>query len=56
MVRDIMVDKTITEVVYETIKGLHKIGLVDQVTMHEFDTLCLPKIKKPKILVKPKDI
>jgi putative transcriptional regulator len=39
-------DKTITEVVHETIKGWHKIGLVDQITMHEFDALCLPKIKQ----------
>jgi putative transcriptional regulator len=37
--------KTITEVVHETVKGWHKIGIVDQVTMHEFDALCLPKIK-----------
>lgn len=40
--------KTITEAMYETIKGLHKIGLVDQATMREFDVLCLPKIKKLK--------
>lgn len=39
-------DKTITEVVHETIKGWHKVGLVDQITMHEFDALCLPKIKQ----------
>lgn len=39
-------DKTITEVVHETVKGWHKIGLVDQITMHEFDALCLPKIKQ----------
>ncbi len=40
-----MKDKTITEVVHETVKDLYNIGLVDQVTMHEFDALCLPKIK-----------
>ena len=39
-------DKTITEVIHETVKGLHNIGLVDQMTMHEFDALCLPKIKE----------
>lgn len=39
-------DKTITEVVHETIKGWHKVGLVDKTTMHEFDALCLPKIKR----------
>lgn len=38
-------DKTITEVIHETVKGLHNVGLVDQMTMHEFDALCLPKIK-----------
>jgi len=44
--------KTITEVIHETVKGWHKIGIVDQVTMHEFDTLCLPKIK----VLSPKQI
>ena len=39
-------DKTMTEVAHETVKGLHNIGLVDQMTMHEFDALCLPKIKE----------
>jgi putative transcriptional regulator len=38
--------KTMTEVAHETVKGLYRIGLVDQVTMHEFDALCLPKIKQ----------
>jgi len=54
-----MINKTMTEVVYETVKGLHKIGLVDQMTMHEFDALCLPKIralrpKKIKKIARPK--
>ena len=40
------------EVAHETVKGLHKAGLVDKVTMHEFDALCLPKIRT----LKPKDI
>jgi putative transcriptional regulator len=38
-------NKTLTEVAHETVKGLYDIGLVDQVTMLEFDALCLPKIK-----------
>ncbi len=38
-------DKTIKQVVHESVKGLHEIGLVDQVTMHEFDALCLSKLK-----------
>jgi putative transcriptional regulator len=41
-----MMKKSITEVIHETVKGWHKIGIVDQVTMHEFDALCLPKIKE----------
>jgi putative transcriptional regulator len=41
-----MTHKTMTEVAHETVKGLHKIGLVDQTTMHAFDALCLPKIKE----------
>jgi putative transcriptional regulator len=38
-------DKTIKEVVHETVKGLHEIGLVDKVTMRDFDALCIPKLK-----------
>jgi putative transcriptional regulator len=41
-----MTHKTMTKVAHDTVKGLHKIGLVDQTTMHEFDALCLPKIKE----------
>ena len=36
----------ILETVHETAKGLHRAGLVDEVTMREFDTLCLPAVKK----------
>lgn len=32
-----MGNKTITEVVYKSVKDLHKIGLVDEVTMRKFD-------------------
>ncbi|MEK6748279.1 MAG: DNA-binding transcriptional regulator [Pseudomonadota bacterium] len=35
----------ILEAVHETAKGLHKSGVMDQVTMREFDRLCLPKIE-----------
>jgi len=30
--------------VYETAKGLHKIGVINTVTMREFDKLCLPPV------------
>lgn len=33
--------KSILKAVHETAKGLHDIGLMDAVTMHEFDSLCL---------------
>lgn len=35
----------ILEAVHETAKGLHDAGVMDQVTMREFDRLCLPPIK-----------
>ena len=38
-------NKSLTEVAHETVKGLHKIGLVDKMTMRKFDAICLPKIK-----------
>jgi len=40
-----MMKKTMTEVAHETVKDLHDIGLVDKITMQNFDALCLPKIK-----------
>jgi len=39
-------DKSILEVVHEGAKDLHGIGLMDDITMREFDALCLPAIKK----------
>ena len=36
---------SILEVIHESVKSLNKIGLVDNVTMREFDKLCLPEIK-----------
>lgn len=35
----------ILEAVHETAKGLHKAGVMDQVTLREFDRLCLPPIE-----------
>lgn len=36
---------SILEAVHETAKGLHKAGVMDQVTMREFDQLCVPPIE-----------
>jgi putative transcriptional regulator len=35
----------ILEAVHETATGLHRAGVMDQVTMREFDRLCLPPIE-----------
>ncbi len=34
----------ILEAVHDTAKGLHKAGVMDQVTLLEFDRLCLPPV------------
>lgn len=34
----------ILDAVHDTAKGLHKVGVMDQVTLREFDRLCLPPI------------
>jgi putative transcriptional regulator len=34
----------ILEAVHQTVKGLHRAGVMDQVTLREFDLLCLPSI------------
>jgi putative transcriptional regulator len=39
-------DKSILEVVHGGAKNLHEAGLVDAITMREFDSLCLPPIKQ----------
>jgi putative transcriptional regulator len=36
---------TILEAVHETATGLHKAGVIDRVTLREFDRLCLPLIE-----------
>jgi len=30
---------------HETAKGLHKSGVMDKMTLREFDALCLPPVK-----------
>jgi putative transcriptional regulator len=35
----------ILEAVHETARDLYKAGVMDQITMHKFDRLCLPPIK-----------
>ncbi len=37
---------SLLKVAHKTVKGLYKIGLVDVMTMHEFDAACLPSIQK----------
>ena len=39
-------DKSILEVVHESASGLHEAGVMNDITMREFDALCLPKIKQ----------
>lgn len=36
---------SLAEVAHETAKGLFESGLIDQMTMREFDALCLPPVK-----------
>jgi len=36
----------ILEAMHETVRGLRKVGLVDDTTMREFDALCLPPVKQ----------
>lgn len=38
-------DKSILEVVHESAKELRDAGVMDEVTMREFDALCLPPVK-----------
>ncbi|MBA4723538.1 MULTISPECIES: helix-turn-helix domain-containing protein [Alloalcanivorax] len=39
-------DKSILDVVHEGAKDLQNAGVLDEVTMREFDALCLPPVKK----------
>jgi len=36
---------SILEAVHKTAQGLHKAGVMDQVTLREFDRLCLPPVE-----------
>lgn len=38
-------DKSILEVVHESMQDMHDAGVVDKQTMREFDALCLSKVK-----------
>ena len=37
--------KKILDAVHDTAKGVHKAGVMDTKTMHEFDALCLTPVK-----------
>lgn len=39
-------DKSILEVVHESAKDLHDAGVMDAVTMREFESLCIPPVKQ----------
>lgn len=36
----------ILDAVRETTKGLHRAGVMDQVTLRQFDRLCLPQVQR----------
>ncbi len=38
-------DKSILDIVHEGAQELHKAGVMNEVTLREFDALCLPPIK-----------
>ena len=37
--------KSILDVVHESARDLHDAGVMDEVTLKEFDALCLPPVK-----------
>jgi putative transcriptional regulator len=41
-----MMEDSLLKVAHSTAKGLYKIGLIDTMTMHEFDAACLPSMQK----------
>lgn len=47
-----MLGMTMLEVAHEMAEGLYKIGSIDDITMREFDILCLPPLKE----LSPKEI
>lgn len=38
-------NKTILDVVHESARDLHDAGVMDEITLKEFDALCLPPVK-----------
>lgn len=40
-----MMDKSILDVVHESAKDLHEAGVMDEMTLREFDAMCLPPVK-----------
>ena len=38
-------DKSILDTIHESAKGLHGAGVMSDVTLREFDALCLPPVK-----------
>lgn len=44
--------KTLLEVAHETAKDLYEAGIIDGITMREYDALCIPPIRD----LKPKEI
>lgn len=41
-----MDDQSILAAVHETAQDLHKAGVMKEITLREFDTLCLPPVKE----------
>lgn len=41
-----MKDKSILDVVHETVQDLHEAGAMTEMTLREFDALCLPPVKQ----------
>ena len=39
-------DNSILSVMHETAKGLHDAGVMTDLTMREFDAMCLPKVEE----------
>ncbi|WP_062270417.1 helix-turn-helix domain-containing protein [Endozoicomonas arenosclerae] len=39
-------DKSILDTVHDDVKDLHEAGLMDDITLREFDALCLPPVKQ----------
>ena len=39
-------DKSILDVVHDSAKDLHGAGVMDEMTLREFDVLCLPPVKQ----------